>query len=212
MGDEGDETVEPQSDGLGESVTEQIARQMLRLNTNLERQAELIETQRLADEAQRTKDRVSARRRWYVVMAVVLLIAGGNVRVEQVRREGDRRDDKTAEVQAQREADAEAAADLAACRRTNLSRAEIREAFDQQGEALVSIASDEQKAIAAKLVQETHDRLAASLKSSPCSSDETPVAYESCAAAIADGQAPLRRGQPGYRAELDADGDGVACE
>ncbi|WP_205413119.1 excalibur calcium-binding domain-containing protein [Austwickia chelonae] len=26
------------------------------------------------------------------------------------------------------------------------------------------------------------------------------------------GTAPLRRGDPGYRPELDRDGDGVACE
>lgn len=210
MGDEGD-TVEPHDDGLGESVTSQIATQMLRLNQNLERQAELIETQRLADEAQRNKDRISARRRWYVVMAVVLLIAGGNIRVEQVRREGDRRDKTTAVEQAKREAADQAEQELKACRRTNLSRAEIRASFDQQGEALVSIASPAQRPLAAKLVQETHDRLAASLRSTPCT-DDPPATYDTCAEAIADGAAPLRRGQPGYRTALDADGDGVACE
>ena len=36
--------------------------------------------------------------------------------------------------------------------------------------------------------------------------------YPNCAAARAAGVAPMRRGQPGYRPELDADGDGVACE
>ena len=36
--------------------------------------------------------------------------------------------------------------------------------------------------------------------------------YRNCDAARAAGAAPLRRGQPGYRAELDRDGDGVACE
>ncbi len=36
--------------------------------------------------------------------------------------------------------------------------------------------------------------------------------YRNCAAAKAAGAAPLRRGQPGYRAELDRDGDGIACE
>jgi excalibur calcium-binding domain-containing protein len=38
------------------------------------------------------------------------------------------------------------------------------------------------------------------------------VYYPNCAAARADGVAPLYLGQPGYRAPLDADGDGVACE
>ncbi|MDN3310032.1 DUF1524 domain-containing protein [Microbacterium oryzae] len=36
--------------------------------------------------------------------------------------------------------------------------------------------------------------------------------YESCAAARADGAAPVRRGDAGYGAHLDRDGDGVACE
>lgn len=36
--------------------------------------------------------------------------------------------------------------------------------------------------------------------------------YENCAAARAAGVAPLRRGDPGYRAGLDRDDDGVACE
>ena len=36
--------------------------------------------------------------------------------------------------------------------------------------------------------------------------------YRNCAAARAAGSAPLRQGQPGYRAALDRDKDGVACE
>lgn len=36
--------------------------------------------------------------------------------------------------------------------------------------------------------------------------------YPNCASARAAGVAPLRQGQAGYRAELDADGDGIACE
>ncbi|ANE43132.1 excalibur calcium-binding domain-containing protein [Deinococcus puniceus] len=38
------------------------------------------------------------------------------------------------------------------------------------------------------------------------------VFFASCAAARAAGAAPIRRGQPGYRAAMDGDGDGVACE
>jgi hypothetical protein len=38
------------------------------------------------------------------------------------------------------------------------------------------------------------------------------VYYENCSAARAAGAAPLYRGEPGYRAGLDRDGDGVACE
>jgi hypothetical protein len=38
------------------------------------------------------------------------------------------------------------------------------------------------------------------------------AAYPNCAAARAAGAAPIRRGEPGYGAHLDRDGDGVACE
>ncbi|MBB6015967.1 excalibur calcium-binding domain-containing protein [Deinococcus radiopugnans] len=38
------------------------------------------------------------------------------------------------------------------------------------------------------------------------------VYYASCAAARAAGAAPISAGQPGYRARLDRDNDGVACE
>lgn len=38
------------------------------------------------------------------------------------------------------------------------------------------------------------------------------VYYPSCAAARAAGAAPITIGHPGYRPELDADNDGIACE
>ena len=36
--------------------------------------------------------------------------------------------------------------------------------------------------------------------------------YPNCKAARAAGAAPLYQGEPGYRSELDRDGDGIACE
>ena len=36
--------------------------------------------------------------------------------------------------------------------------------------------------------------------------------YSSCRDAFQDGRANILRGEPGYREELDADGDGKACE
>ncbi|KAE8762100.1 excalibur calcium-binding domain-containing protein, partial [Georgenia thermotolerans] len=36
--------------------------------------------------------------------------------------------------------------------------------------------------------------------------------YANCAAARAAGAAPVHRGDPGYGAHLDRDGDGVGCE
>lgn len=41
---------------------------------------------------------------------------------------------------------------------------------------------------------------------------ETNVYYTNCSEARAAGDAPLYRGDAGYRSELDGDGDGVACE
>ncbi|MEV6713403.1 excalibur calcium-binding domain-containing protein [Lentzea sp. NPDC051208] len=47
----------------------------------------------------------------------------------------------------------------------------------------------------------------------PQPAPEPPAAYyANCSAAKAAGAAPLYRGQPGYRAPLDRDNDGVACE
>ena len=36
--------------------------------------------------------------------------------------------------------------------------------------------------------------------------------FRNCREAWAAGAAPLRRGEPGYRPEMDGDGDGIACE
>ena len=41
---------------------------------------------------------------------------------------------------------------------------------------------------------------------------EQSVYYPSCDYARGAGKAPIYRGQPGYRTELDGDGDGIACE
>ena len=38
------------------------------------------------------------------------------------------------------------------------------------------------------------------------------VYYSTCRDAFLDGRMNIRRGEPGYRAALDADGDGLACE
>jgi hypothetical protein len=41
---------------------------------------------------------------------------------------------------------------------------------------------------------------------------QSPAYYPNCSAARAAGVAPLNVGDPGYRSEMDGDGDGVACE
>ena len=42
--------------------------------------------------------------------------------------------------------------------------------------------------------------------------DEDDVYYENCTEARENGAQSIREGEPGYREELDRDGDGVACE
>ncbi|WP_223286032.1 excalibur calcium-binding domain-containing protein [Kocuria atrinae] len=46
----------------------------------------------------------------------------------------------------------------------------------------------------------------------PAPPAQADVYFPRCADARAAGAAPLYAGQPGYRAGLDGDGDGVACE
>ncbi|MGJ0118766.1 GmrSD restriction endonuclease domain-containing protein [Williamsia sp. MIQD14] len=46
----------------------------------------------------------------------------------------------------------------------------------------------------------------------PVVPDGGDVYYRNCAAARAAGAAPIRAGEPGYRAGLDGDGDGTACD
>lgn len=48
--------------------------------------------------------------------------------------------------------------------------------------------------------------------SRPASQPSGQVWFRNCAAARAAGAAPLYRGRPGYRPEMDGDGDGIACE
>lgn len=48
--------------------------------------------------------------------------------------------------------------------------------------------------------------------SRPTGSSYAGASFRNCHEARAAGAAPFRRGQPGYRIELDADGDGIACE
>jgi hypothetical protein len=47
---------------------------------------------------------------------------------------------------------------------------------------------------------------------SPAAQAPGSVYYANCTAARAAGAAPLHRGDPGYRAALDRDSDGNACE
>jgi hypothetical protein len=54
-------------------------------------------------------------------------------------------------------------------------------------------------------------RTTTSAKRSTTAESGGSVYYANCAAVRAAGKAPIRRGQPGYRAGLDSDGDGQGC-
>jgi hypothetical protein len=41
---------------------------------------------------------------------------------------------------------------------------------------------------------------------------EAQAYYPNCNFARSAGAAPIHRGEPGYRTEMDGDGDGIACE
>ncbi|MBI4319966.1 MAG: thermonuclease family protein [Chloroflexi bacterium] len=56
------------------------------------------------------------------------------------------------------------------------------------------------------------ERTAPATKAPEAAPKESEVYYANCEAAKRAGATPLYRGQPGYRAALDGDGDGVACE
>jgi endonuclease G len=47
---------------------------------------------------------------------------------------------------------------------------------------------------------------------SPGPTTGSNVYYPNCKAACAAGAAPIYKGQPGYRPQLDRDNDGIACE
>jgi Excalibur calcium-binding domain len=46
----------------------------------------------------------------------------------------------------------------------------------------------------------------------PTPTETAASSYLNCAAASAAGAAPIPRGRPGYRPDLDRDGDGIACD
>lgn len=48
--------------------------------------------------------------------------------------------------------------------------------------------------------------------SSGTAATPTPSTYANCDAVQAAGKAPIHKGDPGYSAKLDRDGDGVACD
>lgn len=137
----GDDAVIDVDEDLEPDDRAELAKQLRRLNSNIERQFEII------DEQRRLEVRRS-RRRWYVVLAVVALIMGGNVRVEMVRQQQDHRQ----------------------CLATNEARREIRESFDLTLGQVQGAVDPGSRAAARELRLEVRARLAEALVEQRCES------------------------------------------
>lgn len=135
----GDDGVIDVDDDLEPDDRAELAKQLRRLNSNIERQFEIIDQQR-------TLEAKRARRRWYVVLAVVALIAGGNVRVEMVRQQQDRRQ----------------------CLASNQARREIRESFDLTLRKVERLADGQTRQAAHELRLDVASRLGAALAEQDC--------------------------------------------
>jgi hypothetical protein len=68
-------------------------------------------------------------------------------------------------------------------------------------------------AVAWQIVPEANNAVrVATMSPAEVAASEASAYYFNCDAARSAGAAPIRSGEPGYRDELDGDGDGVACE
>ncbi|MEJ3745558.1 excalibur calcium-binding domain-containing protein [Actinomycetes bacterium KLBMP 9797] len=86
------------------------------------------------------------------------------------------------------------------------------DAEDPDKQSVVSTTTpDTQMSAPAATVEATPSSTPAKASTSPAPSP-TRVYYANCDAVRAAGKSPLRKGQAGYRATLDRDRDGIACE
>lgn len=138
----GDQVIDVDED-LGPDDRAALTTQLRRLNSNIERQFDVIEQQRRLEA-------VRGRRRWYAVVAVVVLIAAGNVRLELVQQQQDRR----------------------ACIASNQARAEIRRSFDLTLSKVEDLAEPGSRAAARHLRLDVHDGLAGALPHQNCPSPQ----------------------------------------
>ncbi|MDR6415651.1 excalibur calcium-binding domain-containing protein [Pseudarthrobacter sulfonivorans] len=103
----------------------------------------------------------------------------------------------------------EAAADKAAAEKAAADKVASDKAAAAKAAAAKAAAD---KAAAAKAAADKAAAQQAAVNPAPVVQAPSAAYYANCAAAKAAGAAPLYRGQPGYRAGMDGDSDGVACE
>lgn len=114
-------------------------------------------------------------------------------------------------IAAEKAAADKAAAEKAAAVKAAADKAAADKAAAAKAAADKAAADKAAAAAAAKLAAEQAAAQQA-VPQAPAVPAPASVYYASCAAAKAAGAAPLSAGQPGYRAGLDRDKDGVACE
>jgi hypothetical protein len=144
------------------------------------------------------------------------LAKGSTVKLGVTSLEKLAADKAAAEKAAAEKAAAEkAAAELAAAAQAAAEKAAAEKAAADQAAAEQAAAA---QAAAAQAAAEQAARDAAARQAvpapapAPAAPAPSSVYFGSCADAKAAGAAPLYSGQPGYRAGLDRDRDGVACE
>ena len=120
-------------------------------------------------------------------------------------------------VVAEKAAADKAAADKAAAEKAAAEKAAAEKAAADKAAAdaaAAKLAAEQAAAQKAAAEQAAAQQAAkpAPVVQAPAPAAPTAAYYANCAAAKAAGAAPLRIGQAGYRAGLDGDSDGVACE
>lgn len=89
-----------------------------------------------------------------------------------------------------------------------LRNADVAKSFESQFEAMWTDTAAF-AAVSPSIAEGTADP---AKSTAPAASSGGSVVYRSCAEAKAAGKTPLHKGDPGYSAKMDGDGDGVACE
>lgn len=98
----------------------------------------------------------------------------------------------------------------AAAKKAAIQKAAVAKAAAVRKSAAAKAAAD--KAAADKAARIAEQQRQQQAPAPLVGGSDPSVYYQNCAAARAAGVAPINAGQPGYRAGLDRDNDGVACE
>ena len=144
---------------------------------------------------------------WMAESDSAALIEGRTEASATAKAEADAVATQKAEAAAAKAAQQKAVAiqKAAAAKKAAIQKAAVAKAVAVRKSAAAKAAADK----AARIAEQQRQQQAPA----PLVGGSDPsVYYQNCAAARAAGVAPINAGQPGYRAGLDRDNDGVACE